>query len=130
MGLRPDKALQIIAVDDIGAFAALAFSAPSAWLGRAVELAGDELTEPQMAAALSRVIGREVAMAPQDRRGPPEDEMKAMREFFNGKGYEADIPALRKVYPGLHTFEAWLRETGWEGMPVLPMPAPGAWGRR
>ena len=40
-----------------------------------------------------------------------------------------DIPGLRKAYPGLHTFEGWLRETGWEGLPVLPMPAPGGWGR-
>jgi len=130
MGLRPDKALQIVAVDDIGAFAALALARPAEYLGRTIELAGDQLTEPQMAAALSRVIGRPVTLAAGERRGPSEDEMKAMREFFNGEAYNADISALRKLYPGLRTFESWLRETGWEKLPVLPLPAPGSWGRR
>ncbi len=130
MGLRPDKALQMIAVDDIGAFAALALAAPKEYLGKTIELAGDELTETQMAATLARVIGRPVTLAaPQERRGPSAEEMTAMRNFFNGTAYVADIPSLRKLYPGLHTFEAWLRETGWEGLPVLPMPAPGGWGR-
>jgi len=56
--------------------------------------------------------------------------VKAMRDFFNGEAYSADIPALRRLLPGLHTFEAWLRETGWERLPVLPLPAPGSWGSR
>jgi hypothetical protein len=32
-----------------------------------------------------------------------------MLAWFNESGYKADIPALRKLYPGLHTFESWLR---------------------
>jgi uncharacterized protein YbjT (DUF2867 family) len=129
MGLGPDKTVQTVAVDDIGAFAALAFSRQQEFLGRTIELSGDELTETQTAATLAKVIGREVRLTPRQGGGPPNDEMKAMREFFNGKAYDADIPALRKAYPGLHTFEGWLRETGWENLPVLPMPAPGTWGR-
>jgi uncharacterized protein YbjT (DUF2867 family) len=130
IGLVSGKTQQMVAVDDIGAFAALAFSRQKEFLGRTIELSGDELTEAQIAETLSRVIGREVRPTPRAAGGGPSgDEMKAMQAFFNGKAYDADIPALRKVYPGLHTFEGWLRETGWEHLPVLPMPAPGAWGR-
>jgi len=129
MGLDPGKTLQIVAVDDIGAFASLSLAEPPA--GKTIELAGDELTEADMAATLSRVIGREVKLVPPQARGRMDPaEMKAMTGFFNGKGYDADIPALRRRYPGLHTFETWLRETGWAGLPVLPMPAPGSWGAR
>ncbi len=41
--LRPQTRLQMIAVDDIGAFAALAFEHPGHWHDRTFELAGDEL---------------------------------------------------------------------------------------
>ena len=46
--MDPDKPLQVIAVDDIGAFAALAFENPQEYIGLSLEIAGDELTEPQM----------------------------------------------------------------------------------
>ena len=130
-GLRPDKGLQLIAVDDIGVFVEMALANPAEYLGKTVEIAGDELTEPQIAATLTRVIGRPVQLA---QRSLPEgvqptQEQMAMFQFFNGQGYDADIRALRKVYPGLRTFEQWLRETGWENAQPEPMPAAGAtWG--
>jgi nucleoside-diphosphate-sugar epimerase len=129
MGLDPGKTLQMVAVDDIGALAALAFAGHGDVAGKTVELSGDELTEAQAAAALARVIGREVKLTSPDGARQQAEEMKAMHRFFSGKGYDADIAALRKLYPGLRTFEAWLRETGWENLPVLPMPSPGQWGR-
>jgi len=42
LALRPARTLQIIAVDDIGGFAAQAFEKPGEYIGRAFELAGDE----------------------------------------------------------------------------------------
>ena len=128
MGLKPDKTMQIVAVDDIGAFAALAFARSGDFLGKTIELSGDELTEPQIAAVLTKVIGREVKAAPPQMKGEPAPEMKAMYAFFSSKAYDADILALRKLYPALHTLERWLRETGWERLPVLPIPASSGWG--
>lgn len=131
-GLRADKTLQLIAVDDIGAFVALVFAGPQEFIGRTVELAGDELTEGQIAATFGRVIGRPVTVTfpamPED--FTPTEEQMAMGAFFNGEGYTADIAALRRHYPGLRTLEQYLRETGWENLPVLPMPEPGSgnWG--
>ncbi len=128
-GLRLEKGLQLIAVDDIGGFATLAFENRSDYLGRTIELAGDELTEPQIAEALTKVIGRPVKLAaPQMPEGAsPSEEQIAGARFFNGEGYDADIPALRKTYPSLKTFEQWLRATGWENAEPLPIPANTGW---
>ncbi len=124
-GIRPEKATQIIAVEDIAVFAALAFNDPKAYLGKTIELAGDELTDGQVAQVFSKVIGRPVTVTPpQSRMGSNADEMKAMLNFFDGKAYTADIPALRKIYPGLLTLEQYLRKHGWEN--ADPMRLPGA----
>lgn len=56
--LDPDKPLQQMNVEDIGAFAAIAFENPDEWLGREVDLADDELTKPRTAETFSRVTGR------------------------------------------------------------------------
>src|SRR5262245_47131018 len=103
MGLQPEKETQLIAVEDIGVFAALAFANRNQYLGRTLELAGDELTELQIADTFTKVIGRPVSLnLPAQAEGrQPDEEMIAMFNFFNGQGYEADIPALRKLHPGL-----------------------------
>jgi uncharacterized protein YbjT (DUF2867 family) len=111
-GLKPDKPLQLIASDDVGAFAALAFNNPQDYIGQALEIGGDELTEPQIVETLAKVIGRPVNMVPPEGPSPYADFAK-MIDWFNQKGYEADIPALRARYPGLKTFETWLRGSGW-----------------
>lgn len=130
-GLRPDKGLQLIAVDDVGAFVALAFVNPQEYIGKTIEIAGDELTEPQIVATLTTVIGRPVQLVPPSmpEGATPTPEQIAMFQFRNGKGYDANIPALRKLVPELRTFEQWLRATGWENAEPMPMTANAGWGR-
>ncbi len=114
--LDPDKPLQQVAVDDIGAFAALAFADPVAWSGRVIDLAGDELTMPRAAEMFARVLGRPVRYEriPMDRfEQAMGAEMAAMFAWFNDEGYAADIPALRAAYPPLATLERYLRAAGW-----------------
>src|SRR5262249_45119759 len=60
MPLPPDRYLQMVAGDDIGAFVALAFDRPGALLGRAVELAGDDLSMREIAQVLGRVTDRSI----------------------------------------------------------------------
>ena len=123
-GLPADKRAQLIAVDDIGAIVALVFSQQQAYLGRTLEIAGDELTETEQAETLAKVIGRPVKLVqPQVPAGDtPDEEMSAAIRFFSGEAYTADIAAVRKMHSGLKTFEHYLRDTGWENLPVLPMP--------
>ncbi len=128
-GLRPEKEVQTIAVEDIAVFAALAFADPKEYIGKTIELAGDEETEAETAATFGKVIGRPVILAKPTTGGGNfrrnEDEMKAMFTFFNGEGYDADIPALRKIHPGLMTLEQWLRKNGWENAQPVPVQEQG-----
>ncbi len=118
MALPPDTKLQMIAVTDIGAFAALAFAHPEQFEGKALEVAGDELTMPEAADRLSDVLGYPVRHVAPDleeaRRVNP--EYAKMLEWFISDGYRADIPALRRLYPELLDFDHWLAATGWGSM--------------
>jgi len=115
--LDPDRPLQQTSVDDVGAFAAMAFENPERWLGREVDLAGDESTMVELAETFGRVMGREVEYVQvgwKEFREAYGEDLAWMYEWFNRVGYEADIAALRDEYPGLITFEAYLRKHGWD----------------
>ncbi|CAA9445344.1 MAG: hypothetical protein AVDCRST_MAG58-347 [uncultured Rubrobacteraceae bacterium] len=119
--LDPEKPFQMVDVEDIGVFAAMAFENPETWIGREVDLAGDELTMPEIAGTFSRVIGRDVDYFQVPWEGFEEqmgEEYAVMYRWFNEYGYEADIPALREEYPGLVSFEQYLRARGWENAAV------------
>ncbi len=113
-GLAPGRKLQIVATDDIGVFAAIAFERPDEFIGQAIELAGDDLTEDEVAAVFGRVTGRTVAVDRSQPEGAPEPnaEMIIMIKWFNEHGYQADIDALRKIHPGLKNLEAWAEGSG------------------
>ena len=130
MGLRPEKGIQSVAAEDIAVFVALAFANLKEYLGKTIELAGDELTESKIADTFTKVIGRPVKLTMPSGEGgrQSEEEMIAMFNFFNGEAYDADIAALRKLHPGLLTLEQYLRKNGWENAEPIPMPENSAWG--
>ncbi|KZT56929.1 NAD(P)-binding protein [Calocera cornea HHB12733] len=106
------KSLKLIAVQDIGWFAARALESPEQWKGKEIALAGDDLTVEGMKDAYAKVQGARpwAAWMPASVLGAlmPTD-VSLMFKFFREKGYSADIPALKKVYPGLTTFEQYVR---------------------
>jgi uncharacterized protein YbjT (DUF2867 family) len=119
--LDPDKPLQQVAAEDIGAFAAIAFENPDSWIGREVGLAGDEQSMSEIAETFGRVIGREVSyyQVPWDQFEEQMGEEATLNlRWINDVGYEADIAALRQEYPELTSFERYLRTHGWEGAEV------------
>jgi uncharacterized protein YbjT (DUF2867 family) len=59
VGLQPETVLQMIAVQDIGRYAWLAYEQHQDLNGRAIDIAGDELTMPQTASILSELTGPE-----------------------------------------------------------------------
>lgn len=121
LGLKPDKPLQMVAVDDIGIFGALAFAHPSTWIGRELDLAGDELAGPRIAERFAETIGRDVtyAQTPIEQIRTSSEDYAVMMEWFNAKGYEADIDYLRNLHPGLETLEKWLLRTEWKKAEAL-----------
>jgi uncharacterized protein YbjT (DUF2867 family) len=119
--LRPETRLQMIAVSDIGAFATLAFEHSGTWQGRAVDIAGDELSMKEIAEVFSRVTGRDVRYKelPWDQfEKQAGHEVTMMYRWFDEKGYEADIPSLRSEHPMLLTLEHWARNHAWDRVQV------------
>ncbi|MDP9867610.1 MULTISPECIES: NmrA/HSCARG family protein [Streptosporangium] len=108
--VKPDRPMQFIAGDDIGIFAADAFDNPGQLIGRQIELAGDELTFPEVAQIYERVTG-----TPTRFEALPIDER--MFEWFAEEGYQADIATLRRQHPELLTFEQFLTRRLGTGRP-------------
>jgi uncharacterized protein YbjT (DUF2867 family) len=121
---HPEHRMQMIAVDDVGVFAALAFADPDRFHGLTLELAGDELTPTAAAAAIAAATGRSVRyeqVTPEAAAaiGP---EIAATRGVMNGdRSWAADLPALRDIHPGLRTFDTWLKEGGADRIASLPI---------
>lgn len=114
--LDEEMSMQLLAVDDIGLFASLAFENPDVFIGKAIELAGDELTGQQMAEVLSKAIGKTITYKPV----PVESlhqisaDYEMMWDWMNRRGYAADIESLREMIPDLKTMEAWASKINWQ----------------
>jgi len=116
--LGDDRPFQQIAIEDIGAFAAMVFENRDEWLGRAMDLASDERSVSEIARTFGEVIGRPVRYArlpwEEYRQAAGEEYTKAMR-WIDAVGYDADIATLRRVAPQLTPFDEYLRSHDWEG---------------
>jgi len=115
--MLPKTKLQMIAVKDIGEFGAAALLRPRDFIGHTIELAGDELTMPEVVAHLSRTMNRAINFQPM-----PDDQAKSamghdmatMFRWFNNVGYSADISALRQRYRiALTNFVELIAEVEW-----------------
>jgi uncharacterized protein YbjT (DUF2867 family) len=118
-GVRAETRMQYIAADDIGAFVAIAFERPQEFVGKALEIAGDEMTMAQTTEVFSKVMGRPVRYMemPLAQMRSFDANLAALCEWLIREGYQADMPALRAAYPDATTLETWLRKTGWEQAP-------------
>ncbi|MDB5106479.1 MAG: NmrA family protein [Fibrobacteres bacterium] len=114
--LAPDRRIQMIAADDIGAFADLAFMDPDAYRGKTLEIAGAEVSPAQAAELFSEALEREVRYEeiPLDSLKDTAPESYKMFAWFRDKGYEVDIAALHASYPFLKTFGEWIHSSGWD----------------
>jgi uncharacterized protein YbjT (DUF2867 family) len=116
LAIRPDTRLQSIAVDDIGKYARWAFDEHERLNRREIDIAGDELTGPQMASVLSEATGHAVEFAP-----PPIDAVRqgsadfaTMLEWFDSVGYDADVAATsRESGIAPTTFATWASQQKW-----------------
>ncbi len=115
MPLDPARPLQMIATDDIGRFVAAAITRPSLFIGREIDIAGDELSMDQVLAEIARVLSRKVRYEriPEERAEYAVGrDWALMFQWFNEHGYTVDIPAIRALYGiPLTTFWQYLERT-------------------
>ncbi len=112
---RPDQAMQLLAVEDIGKFVAAMFADPARFGGRTLEIASDTVTGRELEAAFTEAAGRSIVYA----RFP--DGLLAENPFL-GKltalldrgplAGHADLDALRAINPAMQTFRSWLAGRG------------------
>ncbi len=115
-----DKKLPGIAAEDIGKCAFGIFKKGSEFIGRTVGIAGEHLTGNQMAAALTKALGREVrhnAVSPEAYRGfgfPGAEDLGNMFQFK--RDFESvfcgarNLDVARALNPSLQTFDQWLAQ--------------------
>ncbi|KAI9718316.1 MAG: hypothetical protein M1828_006780 [Chrysothrix sp. TS-e1954] len=106
-----DKRLQWVACSDIGWFAAQAFLQPEKYMGKAIGLAGDEMTNAELQAGFERLtkegmaptygfIGKALMYVAK--------ELRLMTEWFAREGYGADVKACREENPDMLDLRSWL----------------------
>jgi uncharacterized protein YbjT (DUF2867 family) len=96
--------LPLVALDDVGALAALAALRPGEFGGRTVEVAGDTETPLEIAARLSTALGEPV--------GYEEVQVEGVFVYQEASTQVHDVEQLRDAYPGLRTFAGWLEDGG------------------
>ena len=120
--MDPATRLQSISVSDIGKFNAAVIDGGEKFFGKRIEIAGDELTGPQMAEAMALAIESEIRFEQQpfEELGAPGTDMLKMYEWFGTEGFSADIESLRATYPeiGWTPFAEWTAAIDWNS--VLP----------
>jgi uncharacterized protein YbjT (DUF2867 family) len=97
--LSPTTVLQMIAVQDIGQYGALAFTDPR-FKNLELDIAGDQRTMTETAETLSKALGRQidyVRIPMADIRKNSED-FALMLEWFERVGYDVDIAANAREY--------------------------------
>ncbi|GIH20033.1 NmrA/HSCARG family protein [Rugosimonospora africana] len=111
----PHEPMQIIALEDIAEFAALAFADPPRFAGRTLELAGDQPTPVEAAAAISEATGvpiRYEQLTDDEAAAIGPEVADTRKRWQAGHRWHADIEALRVIHPGLRTLNDWLTESG------------------
>lgn len=115
-----DKKMAGIASEDIGKCAYGIFKRGKEMIGQRIGIAGEHLTGHQMAAAMSKALGREVIynnVSPETFRSfdfPAADDLGNMfqfyRDFDNVCNGIRDVGISRELNPELKSFQQWLSE--------------------
>jgi uncharacterized protein YbjT (DUF2867 family) len=117
-----DKKMAGIGAEDIGKCVLGMFKGGDTYIGKRVGLAGEHLTCHEMAAKLTRALGREVrynAVTPEQYRSfgfPGADDLGNMFQFY--RDFDSlvnglrDVGESRKLNPELQSFDQWLAEHG------------------
>jgi uncharacterized protein YbjT (DUF2867 family) len=116
LAMNPRTMLQMIAVSDIGRYGAWAFDNHAALNGRAIDIAGDQLTLTQAAEIIGRAAMREVRFAevPIAEVRKFSGDYALMLEWLDRVGYDADI-AKESAESGVRPtkFAEWAAQQNW-----------------
>ncbi len=108
--------MQQISVRDIGRFVELAFSKPDKWIGKTLDIAGDEYTMKQAVNLFSNITASPVEFVqvpwPEYEQSAGE-EMTVMDRWIDTVGYSANINLVRSELSEMLTLEEYLHQSDW-----------------
>jgi len=96
--------LPLVALDDVGALAALAVTRPDEFADRTIDVAGDTETPIDIAARLAVDLGESVRYE--------ETQVEGVFLYQEASTQIRHVEWLRGLYPRLHTLASWLEEAG------------------
>jgi NmrA-like family len=113
--MRPDQAMQFVAVCDVGRVVARIFGDPDRYVARTIEMAGDSLTGVAIAEKFSAAAARPITHRRFAGRMLEETPFLAGLAALVDQGRlagHADIEALSVEFPGMLKMDDWLRSCG------------------
>lgn len=117
MPMQPGRKLAMIALRDIGQYGAAAFERPKDFVGQAIDLAGDDLTMPEVAVHLSQAMGRPVRFQEfpiEQAEAAMGHDVALMFRWFNDVGYSVNPTAVTQKFGiPLTTFAEWVKAVDW-----------------
>ena len=114
--LSPKTKLQQLSEEDYGEMVAEVFERPADFLNREQEVASVDMIMTEIAAAFSRVFGKNVEYqqipfeAFEQQAG---EEVTIMYRWFENVGYAADLAQLKRDFPKPTDLESYLRDRNW-----------------
>lgn len=116
MPLSPNRTLQEISEEDYAKMVVQVFERPEEFVGRAIEVAGTDMTMAQIARAFSNVLEHPVLFEQipfEDfEKQAGHDEMLVYR-WLEDVGFRADLDELKREFGAPTGFESYLRAHGW-----------------
>jgi uncharacterized protein YbjT (DUF2867 family) len=116
-GTSPERRVQMVALEDLGAFVTHLLENPSRFRGKRIDVASDEVSQVEAARVISELSGRRI-----DYQQIPLNVLRAqnadtakMIEWIERTGYTANIDGLRREFPqlGWHRFREWAAGQDW-----------------
>lgn len=116
--LRPDRPIQMASVADVGLIVADAFTNPSLYIGKEIDIAADEMTMERIVREISGVLFRTIRYdhIPEARAEETlGQDLATMFRWFNEHGYDVDIGGTRNQFEyygiPLDSFRQYLGKT-------------------
>ena len=111
-----DRKMQLISTKDIGKIAAEAFlhSSEDEYRNKAISLAGDATTPNEAAKIFKQNVGSDIpatyGFLGSAMRWILKEQLGLMFDWIKTPGFGADVDAVRRRYPFMQDFQAWLVE--------------------
>jgi uncharacterized protein YbjT (DUF2867 family) len=106
----PETMVYLIALDDIGRFAALAFREPERFIGTEMAIAGDAMRMTAVAQTFAGLLDRRVRFEHVENERIPSPPRPKIGE---PQHVRADIAACRELIPDLLSLRKWIETAGW-----------------